>query len=65
MTSITWVNLTVYMTDSENRILSVDNVRLDCLELTDQYLKFRDLDDVWYTIPMDTLLYYTYKIIKD
>ena len=60
---IEWADITVHTTDSN--IIEIENIRFDLLELTDTYLKFRDLDDVWYVIPMDTLLYYTYKIRRE
>jgi hypothetical protein len=65
-TNIVYATLAVYLIgSSDTKIISVDNVRLDYVELTDTYLKFRDLDDVWYVIPMDSLLYYTFKINND
>lgn len=60
-----YATVTVYQVgNSEVEMLSVDNVRMDYIELTDNYLKFRDLDELWYVIPMDTLLYYTFKITE-
>lgn len=60
-----YATVTVYQVgNSEVEMLSVDNVRIDYIELTDNYLKFRDLDELWYVIPMDTLLYYTFKITE-
>ena len=66
MNKIEYATITVYQVgSSEVEILSVDDVRTDYIELTDDYLKFRDLDELWYVIPMDTLLYYTFKITRD
>ena len=62
---IIYADITIWFTDNNVVSLDVKNVRLDYLELTTECLKFRDLDDVWHVIPMDSLLYYTYKIRRD
>lgn len=65
-TKIEYATLTVYLIGSnDTELISVDDVRLDYVELTDTYLKFRDLHDIWYVVPMDSLLYYTFKVNND
>ena len=61
-TKIEYAILMIYL--SNGKTMEVKNVRFDTMELTDTMLTFKDLDQTWYVIPVDSLMYYTF-IITD
>lgn len=59
-TKIEYATLTIYLSNGSEIV--VTNVRFDTMELTNANLTFKDLDQVWYVIPVDSLMYYTFVI---
>lgn len=59
-TKIEYAILMIYL--SNGKTMEVKNVRFDTMELTDTMLTFKDLDQTWYVIPVDSLMYYTFVI---
>ena len=57
-TKIEYATLTIYLSNRSD--MTVRNVRFDTIELTNISLTFKDLDQVWYAIPIDSLMYYTF-----
>jgi hypothetical protein len=57
-TKIEYAILMIYLTNGKT--VEVVNVRFDTMELTDTSLTFKDLDQTWYVIPVDSLMYYTF-----
>lgn len=57
-TKIEYATLTIYL--SNGKTVEVKNVRFDTMELTDTNLTFKDLNQTWYVIPVNSLLYYTF-----
>lgn len=57
-TKIEYARIMIYLTNGST--VEVKDVRFDTMELTDTSLTFRDLDQTWYVIPVDSLMYYTF-----